>query len=105
MASSWYQPAIDAFGHALMERFNKLPYHLGLASRLASGPRNAQGAELQPIVYVTYQAYLRRSVPAFLQFSPRRMTAASIQLTNLSILEPPPISHAHLHLHGRTTMH
>ncbi|KAF8839921.1 FAD-linked oxidoreductase [Paxillus ammoniavirescens] len=39
---SWYQPAIDAFGHALMERFNK-------------------GAEVQPLVYVTYQAYLRRT--------------------------------------------
>ena len=62
MTNSWYQPAIDAFGHALMERFNKLPYHHGLASRWVSGPRNAQGAELQPIVFVTYQAYLRRSV-------------------------------------------
>ncbi|KIK93538.1 hypothetical protein PAXRUDRAFT_787488 [Paxillus rubicundulus Ve08.2h10] len=39
---SWYQPAIDAFGHALMERFNK-------------------GVEVQPLVYVTYQAYLRRT--------------------------------------------
>lgn len=63
MTNSWYQPAIDAFGHALMERFNKLPDHHGLASRLVSGLRNAQKAELQPVVYVTYQAYLRRSVP------------------------------------------
>ncbi|KAF8555937.1 FAD-linked oxidoreductase [Imleria badia] len=58
---SWYQPAIDAFGHSLMERFNKLPGHRGLTSRFASGPGTAQGAELQPIVYVTYQAYLRRT--------------------------------------------
>ncbi|KAH0838757.1 FAD-linked oxidoreductase-like protein [Lanmaoa asiatica] len=57
---SWYQPAIDAFGHALMERFNKIADH-GLTSRLAFEPRDAQGPELQPVVYVTYQAYLRRT--------------------------------------------
>ncbi|KAG9310351.1 FAD-linked oxidoreductase-like protein [Chiua virens] len=58
---SWYQPAIDAFGHALMERFNKLPNYDSLTSRLFSGSKHAQGTELQPIVYVTYQAYLRRT--------------------------------------------
>lgn len=57
---SWYQPAIDAFGHALMGRFNKISDHHGLTSRWMSGPGNAQAAELQPVVYVTYQAYLRR---------------------------------------------
>ncbi|KAG6369803.1 FAD-linked oxidoreductase-like protein [Boletus reticuloceps] len=58
---SWYQPAIDAFGHALMERFNKLSNRRGRTGIFASGLRSAQAEELQPIVYVTYQAYLRRT--------------------------------------------
>jgi len=42
---SWYQPAIDAVALALMREFNKLtdPQH-----------------PVQPLVYTTYQAYLRR---------------------------------------------
>ncbi|OAX40482.1 FAD-linked oxidoreductase [Rhizopogon vinicolor AM-OR11-026] len=53
---SWYQPAIDAFGHALMEKFNKLP------------TTEAAHHRVQPVVYVTYQAYLRRT-PAHLAHS------------------------------------
>ncbi|KAJ6459606.1 FAD-linked oxidoreductase [Mycena sanguinolenta] len=44
---SWYQPAIDAYTLALMRRFNSL------------------GAGTQPLVYATFQAYLRRT-PAHL---------------------------------------
>ncbi|KAJ6581555.1 FAD-linked oxidoreductase-like protein [Mycena capillaripes] len=44
---SWYQPAIDALTLALMRRFNAL------------------GAGTQPLVYATFQAYLRRT-PAHL---------------------------------------
>ncbi|KAF7340317.1 Proline dehydrogenase [Mycena venus] len=48
---SWYQPALDALTFALMRRFNALP---------ASG-----AGQPQPLVYATYQAYLRRT-PAHL---------------------------------------
>ncbi|KAF9218385.1 FAD-linked oxidoreductase [Gyrodon lividus] len=58
---SWYQPAIDAFGHALMERFNKLPEEQGWMTRWVPGPKKAKGTEMQPLIYVTYQAYLRRT--------------------------------------------
>ncbi|KAF8140762.1 FAD-linked oxidoreductase-like protein [Mycena galopus ATCC 62051] len=44
---SWYQPAIDAYTYALMRRFNAL------------------GSGTQPLVYATFQAYLRRT-PAHL---------------------------------------
>jgi proline dehydrogenase len=44
---TWYQPAIDALTLALMRRFNAL------------------GAGTQPLVYATFQAYLRRT-PAHL---------------------------------------
>ncbi|KAF9235879.1 FAD-linked oxidoreductase [Melanogaster broomeanus] len=58
---SWYQPAIDAFGHALMERFNHLPEDQGWMTRWMSGTKPAEGTEVQPLIYVTYQAYLRRT--------------------------------------------
>ncbi|KAI6046886.1 FAD-linked oxidoreductase [Pisolithus marmoratus] len=58
---TWYQPAIDALGHALMEQFNKLPeqraWSKWLFTHLSSGDLQT---ESQPLVYVTYQAYLRR---------------------------------------------
>lgn len=72
---SWYQPAIDAFGHALMERFNKLPS--GGSQRTwwdisswisSSSAKEAAHSRVQPLVYVTYQAYLRRT-PAHLAHS------------------------------------
>ncbi|KAG1839647.1 FAD-linked oxidoreductase-like protein [Suillus subalutaceus] len=65
---SWYQPAIDAFGHALMEQFNKLPSN-GFRrtwreiSSWTSSPsaREPVHDKVRPLVYVTYQAYLRRT--------------------------------------------
>jgi len=49
---SWYQPAIDAFTLSLMRQFNKL--HDSTAA-----------SNVQPLVYATFQAYLRRT-PAYL---------------------------------------
>ncbi|KAG1741767.1 FAD-linked oxidoreductase [Suillus paluster] len=72
---SWYQPAIDAFGHAMMERFNKLPSGgfqrawWDVSSWISSpSPKEAAHVRVQPLVYVTYQAYLRR-MPAHLTHS------------------------------------
>ncbi|KAI6137375.1 FAD-linked oxidoreductase [Pisolithus sp. B1] len=60
---TWYQPAIDAFGHALMEEFNKLPEEKAWTKWLFSGPSSGvPKTELQPLIYVTYQAYLRRTL-------------------------------------------
>ncbi|KAG0703502.1 FAD-linked oxidoreductase-like protein [Suillus ampliporus] len=72
---SWYQPAIDAFGHAMMERFNKRPSG-GFqrawwdVSSWISSPSTTEASHdrVQPLVYVTYQAYLRR-MPAHLAHS------------------------------------
>lgn len=72
---SWYQPAIDAFGHALMERFNQLPSNgfqrtwWDISSWIFSpSAREAAHDSVRPLVYVTYQAYLRRT-PAHLVHS------------------------------------
>ncbi|KAF8878434.1 FAD-linked oxidoreductase-like protein [Infundibulicybe gibba] len=46
---SWYQPALDAFTLSLMRQFNRVP---------ESGPASAH---VQPLIYATYQAYLRRT--------------------------------------------
>jgi len=43
---SWYQPAMDAFQLALMREFNRC--------------QESKGQRAQPLVYGTYQAYLRR---------------------------------------------
>src|ERR1700722_8233336 len=52
---SWYQPAIDAFTYSLMRQFNKLPSH--------SEPLDKKSEQdIRPLVYTTFQAYLRRSV-------------------------------------------
>ncbi|EKM60545.1 uncharacterized protein PHACADRAFT_246555 [Phanerochaete carnosa HHB-10118-sp] len=45
---SWYQPAIDAFAFALMSKYNR-------SSSSSVSPN------VQPLVYNTYQAYLRRN--------------------------------------------
>ncbi|KAJ3921457.1 FAD-linked oxidoreductase [Lentinula edodes] len=47
---SWYQPAIDAMQLALMREFNKIP---------SQGDKS--GPIVQPLVYGTFQAYLRRT--------------------------------------------
>ncbi|KAJ7716222.1 FAD-linked oxidoreductase-like protein [Mycena maculata] len=44
---SWYQPALDALTLALMRRFNAL--------------ESRSGIHTQPLVYATFQAYLRRT--------------------------------------------
>lgn len=50
---SWYQPALDAFTLSLMREFNKLPHAKDTTKTL------------QPLIYATFQAYLRRT-PAYL---------------------------------------
>ncbi|KAG6848555.1 hypothetical protein H0H93_015963 [Arthromyces matolae] len=47
---SWYQPAIDALTLSLSRQFNKLP-----------SDYNKSTSPVQPLVYGTYQAYLRRT--------------------------------------------
>jgi proline dehydrogenase len=46
---SWYQPAIDSFTYSLMRQFNKLP----------SDSDQGRGHVFQPLVYTTFQAYLK----------------------------------------------
>ncbi|EJD04554.1 FAD-linked oxidoreductase [Fomitiporia mediterranea MF3/22] len=48
----WYQPAIEAFQLALMREFNRLP---------TKSSRNQDVELVQPLVYGTFQAYLRRT--------------------------------------------
>ncbi|KII86316.1 hypothetical protein PLICRDRAFT_114749 [Plicaturopsis crispa FD-325 SS-3] len=50
---TWYQPAVDALTHSLMRKFNALP-------KAATLPGTTAG-HVQPLVYATYQAYLRRT--------------------------------------------
>ncbi|KAJ7447871.1 FAD-linked oxidoreductase [Mycena galericulata] len=52
---SWYQPALDALALALMRRFNALD----------AGKGKATQNQTQPLIYATFQAYLRRT-PAHL---------------------------------------
>ncbi|KAI6002673.1 hypothetical protein F5J12DRAFT_722890, partial [Pisolithus orientalis] len=54
-------PAIDAFGHALMKQFNKLSENVW-TKWLFSGS-SSRGSKREPyaLVYVTHQAYLRRT--------------------------------------------
>ncbi|KIJ45063.1 hypothetical protein M422DRAFT_29919 [Sphaerobolus stellatus SS14] len=49
---SWYQPAIDAFTLSLTRRFNALPKNNSKSDSLNN---------VQPLIYATYQAYLRRT--------------------------------------------
>ncbi|KZT08997.1 FAD-linked oxidoreductase [Laetiporus sulphureus 93-53] len=62
---SWYQPAIDAFTLALQREFNKLPAKPSSFFR-SSAP--SEPANVQPLIYQTYQAYLRRT-PGYLRQS------------------------------------
>ncbi|KAJ2922373.1 hypothetical protein H1R20_g14725, partial [Candolleomyces eurysporus] len=52
---SWYQPAMDALALALMRQFNALP------SRTSKSTNEQHHPYVQPLVYTTYQAYLRRT--------------------------------------------
>ncbi|KAI0917811.1 hypothetical protein AcV5_003960 [Taiwanofungus camphoratus] len=72
---SWYQPAIDAFVLALQQEFNRLPQPPPTRAWFWSFPAPAPtsggqgpGTGVQPLVYQTYQAYLRRT-PAYLEES------------------------------------
>ncbi|TRM59231.1 FAD-linked oxidoreductase-like protein [Schizophyllum amplum] len=53
---SWYEPAIDAFTHALMRRVSLRP---------SDSCPFSDATKVQPLIYGTYQAYLRRT-PAHL---------------------------------------
>ncbi|KAI0638876.1 FAD-linked oxidoreductase [Trametes polyzona] len=58
---SWYQPAIDAFTLDMMRKFNKLP---SPRRRSWFGQRQDAKAEevgTQPLIYNTFQGYLRRT--------------------------------------------
>lgn len=48
--NSWYEPAICAIALALMREFNTLSNHQ---------------STMQPLIYTTFQAYLRRSTIPF----------------------------------------
>ena len=57
------QPAIDAFQLALMRQFNRLPETRRWSLWSSNSPSTLS---VRPLVYGTYQAYLRRSVlPTF----------------------------------------
>ncbi|KAI0825333.1 FAD-linked oxidoreductase [Trametes gibbosa] len=57
---SWYEPAIDAYTLDMMRRFNKLP--VKRTSWLARATKTQlEPPEVQPLIYATYQAYLRRT--------------------------------------------
>ncbi|KAI1790477.1 FAD-linked oxidoreductase [Ganoderma leucocontextum] len=64
---SWYEPAIDAFTLDMMRHFNKLPPPSPPKSWSYAwfrSPKQATAAAaegVQPLVYATYQAYLRRT--------------------------------------------
>lgn len=67
---SWYQPAIDAFFESCASQFNRLPTprRRWLPWRKTEAP---SGHVHLPIIYNTYQAYLRRT-PAYLSMSLER---------------------------------
>lgn len=53
------QPAIDAFALSLQREFNTLPARSSSWFRSSPSPTTPA---VQPLIYQTYQAYLRRSV-------------------------------------------
>ncbi|KAI0308759.1 FAD-linked oxidoreductase-like protein [Amylostereum chailletii] len=65
---SWYQPAIDSISLALMREFNALP----------SSKADASSSVL-PVIYVTFQAYLRRT-PEYLAQSIKDAKAGNYSL-------------------------
>ncbi|KAG8893546.1 hypothetical protein FRC01_013524, partial [Tulasnella sp. 417] len=56
---TWYQPAVDAFQLSLMMQFNR-PSPVKPDSTLSRGSPSSRG-RCQPLIYGTYQAYLRRN--------------------------------------------
>ncbi|KAH9911649.1 FAD-linked oxidoreductase-like protein [Fomitopsis serialis] len=59
---SWYQPAVDAFLLSLQREFNALPRRSSWFSK------SPAPVTIQPVIYQTYQAYLRRT-PEYLKHS------------------------------------
>ncbi|THU75842.1 FAD-linked oxidoreductase, partial [Dendrothele bispora CBS 962.96] len=59
---SWFQPAMDAFQIALMREFNRSSESLDSTSNGDSGEGEEMRGRVQPLVYGTYQAYLRRTL-------------------------------------------
>jgi len=67
---TWFQPAIDAFTLDLMRHFNQIPSRSIFSS---------SGSNVQPLIYATYQAYLRRT-PQHLEHSLRDAKASGYAL-------------------------
>ncbi|KAI0717523.1 FAD-linked oxidoreductase [Cerioporus squamosus] len=65
---SWYQPAIDSFTLDMMRKFNKLPKPRKSSWFRSSSPVEAPSGSLQPLIYNTFQGYLRRT-PEYLSQS------------------------------------
>ncbi|KAH8111477.1 FAD-linked oxidoreductase [Phellopilus nigrolimitatus] len=63
----FYQPAIDAYQLALMREFNRLPARPSPLARAigaiswSSASREHEISSVQPLIYGTFQAYLRRT--------------------------------------------
>lgn len=93
--SSWYQPALDALTLGLMRKYNKLPEHE--SKLLISKSGTAPTKPVQPLVYGTFQAYLRRSVTSLLPFSFFLLTAYLTTISNRTPL------HLALSLHDAQT--
>ncbi|KAH6917734.1 proline dehydrogenase [Coprinopsis sp. MPI-PUGE-AT-0042] len=69
---SWYQPALDAFTLVLMRQFNAVPQ---------ADSKNP--AQMKPLIYGTYQAYLRRTpsqIAYHLQDAKRNHYALGVKL-------------------------
>ncbi|KAH9850565.1 FAD-linked oxidoreductase [Lenzites betulinus] len=58
---TWYEPAIDAYTLDMMRRFNKLPAKPRTSWLGRSTKTQQEPSEVQPLIYATYQAYLRRT--------------------------------------------
>ncbi|KZS90245.1 FAD-linked oxidoreductase [Sistotremastrum niveocremeum HHB9708] len=68
---TWYQPAIDAYALALMRTFNKNPSRRPSSfTSLFNSTPSIPSHDTQPLIYGTFQAYLRRT-PEHLQASIR----------------------------------
>lgn len=75
---SCYQPAIDALSEACARQFNRLPPKARLWLRSPREQTSSEHSDL-PLIYNTYQAYLRRT-PAYLALSLERARAGNYSL-------------------------
>ncbi|KAI0761176.1 FAD-linked oxidoreductase [Trametes elegans] len=58
---SWYQPAVDAFTLDMMRTFNKLPSPPRTSWFGSRKDAEVTTTNMQPLIYNTYQGYLRRT--------------------------------------------